>query len=255
MRVTFLGTGTSNGIPMIACECAVCRSDNPRNKRLRSSVWLEKDGRSLLIDASSDFRQQALTHNILDVDNVLITHTHADHVFGLDEFRRYNIKYKKRVNVYLSTEADKELRATLRYMYETPRQAGGGITALDNHILQNYQEINIAGFSVTALPVKHGLLEIFGYRVDDFAYLTDCSEIPEKTFAYLQNLDTLVLDALRDTPHPTHFSLAQAVAAAEHIGARRTYFTHIAHHLEHEAANETLPPSMRLAHDGLAIIS
>ncbi|MDR1322819.1 MAG: MBL fold metallo-hydrolase [Candidatus Margulisbacteria bacterium] len=255
MRVTFLGTGTSNGIPLIACDCAVCRSDDPRNKRLRSSVWLEKDGRSLLIDASSDFRQQALTHNILDVDNVLITHTHADHVFGLDEFRRFNIKYQKRVNIYLSTEADKELRATLRYMYETPRQAGGGITALDNHILQNYQEINIGGFSVTTLPVKHGLLEIFGYRVDDFAYLTDCSEIPEKTFAYLQNLDTLVLDALRDTPHPTHFSLAQAVTAAERIGARRTYFTHIAHNLEHEAANETLPSSMRLAHDGLAIIS
>jgi phosphoribosyl 1,2-cyclic phosphate phosphodiesterase len=245
-----LGTGTSNGIPMVACDCAVCRSDNPRNKRLRSSVWLEKDNSALLIDASSDFRQQALTHIILDVDNVLITHTHADHVFGLDEFRRFNIKYQKRVKVYLSADADKELRAMLRYMYETPRQKGGGITALDNHILQNYQEINIGGFSVTALPVRHGLYEIFGFRVDNFAYLTDCSEIPEKTFAYLKNLDALVLDALRDTPHPTHFSLAQAVAAAERIGAKQTYFTHIAHNLEHEAVNKTLPPNMRLAYDG-----
>jgi phosphoribosyl 1,2-cyclic phosphate phosphodiesterase len=254
MRVTFLGTGTSNGIPMVACDCAVCRSDNPRNKRLRSSVWLEKENSALLIDASSDFRQQALTHNILDVDNVLITHTHADHVFGLDEFRRFNIKYQKRVKVYLSADADKELRATLRYMYETPRQKGGGITALDNHILQNYQEINIGGFSVTALPVRHGLYEIFGFRVDNFAYLTDCSEIPEKTFAYLKNLDALALDALRDTPHPTHFSLAQAVAAAERIGAKQTYFTHIAHNLEHEAVNKTLPPNMQLAYDGQVVM-
>ncbi|GBR73524.1 beta-lactamase domain-containing protein [Candidatus Termititenax aidoneus] len=254
MQITFLGTGTSNGIPMVACACAVCRSDNPRNKRLRSSVWLEKDGHALLIDASSDFRQQALTHNILDVDDVLITHTHADHVFGLDEFRRFNIKYQKRVNVYLSAEADKELRATLRYMYETPRQAGGGITALDNHILQNYQAINIGGFSVAALPIKHGLYEIFGYRVDDFAYLTDCSEIPEKTFERLKNLNVLVLDALRDTPHPTHFSLEQAVAAARRIGARQTYFTHIAHNLEHETTNKTLLPNMQLAYDGLKVI-
>ncbi|MDR1452858.1 MAG: MBL fold metallo-hydrolase [Candidatus Margulisbacteria bacterium] len=254
MRVTFLGTGTSNGVPMVACDCAVCRSNDPRNKRLRSSVWLERDNAALLIDASSDFRQQALTHNILDVDNVLITHTHADHVFGLDEFRRFNIKYRKRVKVYLSADADKELRTTLRYMYETPRQTGGGITALDNQILQNYQEINIGGFAVTALPIKHGLLEIFGWRIDNFAYLTDCSEIPERTFACLKNLDVLVLDALRDTPHPTHFSLAQAVAAAQRIDARQTYFTHIAHNLEHEAANKTLPPNMWLAHDGLVII-
>ncbi|GBR76978.1 beta-lactamase domain-containing protein [Candidatus Termititenax persephonae] len=253
MRVTFLGTGTSNGVPMVACACAVCRSDNPHNKRLRSSVWLEKNQTSLLIDASSDFRQQALTHNILAVDSVLITHTHADHVFGLDEFRQFNIKYQKRINVYLSAEADQELRTTLRYMYETPRQKGGGVTALDNHILQNYQTINIGEFSVTALPIKHGLYEIFGYRVDNFAYLTDCSEIPEKTFEYLQDLDILVLDALRNTPHPTHFSLAQAVAAARRLGARQTYFTHIAHNLEHEATNQSLPENMQLAYDGLTL--
>jgi phosphoribosyl 1,2-cyclic phosphate phosphodiesterase len=253
MQITFLGTGTSSGIPMVACDCAVCASANPKNTRLRSSVLLEKDGQSLLIDASADFRAQALRHRIRDLTAVLITHIHADHIFGLDEMRRYNQIYRKKIPVFLSAVFDREIREVMRYLYETPKQIGGGVSALDNRVLKPLEPLNIAGLTVTALPLKHGLLEIFGYRADNFAYLTDCSFIPEETFTALKGVDAVALDALRATPHPTHFSLAEAVAAAKRIGARETYFTHIAHNLEHEATNQTLPPHMQLAYDGLII--
>ena len=253
MQITFLGTGTSNGIPLLACDCPVCRSDNPKNQRLRSSVLLSKDGKNLLIDASSDFRQQGLKHNIRALEAILITHIHADHIFGLDEMRRYNQTARRRLKVFLSADFDREIREVLRYLYEPPKQIGGGISLLDNQILEPLQTTDIAGFAVTALPLKHGQLDIYGYRVDNFAYLTDCSFIPPETFSALQGVETVVLDALRDTPHPTHFSLEQAVAAARQIGARQTYFTHIAHNLEHETTNQKLPANMQLAYDGLAV--
>lgn len=251
MQITFLGTGTSNGIPMLACDCPVCRSDNPKNKRLRSSVLLQKDGKNLLIDASADFRQQGLRHNIRTLDAILITHIHADHIFGLDEMRRYNQVQNKNLPVFLSADFDREIREVLRYLYEPPKQLGGGISLLENQIFEPLETKSIAGFSVTALPIKHGVLDIYGFRVDNFAYLTDCSFIPAETFAALKGVEIVVLDALRDTPHPTHFSLEQAVDAARKIGARRTYFTHIAHSLEHEAVNRKLPDNMQLAYDGL----
>ena len=253
MKITFLGTGTSGGIPMIACACAVCRSADPRNQRLRSSVLVEEEGRSLLLDASADFRAQALRHNIQDIGAILLTHVHADHIFGLDEMRRFNQLHKKRLKVFLSADFDKELRTTLRYLYETPLQIGGGISLLDNQPLAPYSPTDIEGFAVTALPLKHGLLDIYGYRVNNFAYLTDCSFIPEKTYTALQGVTVVVLDALRDTPHPTHFSLAQAIEAARKIGAGQTFFTHIAHNLEHETVNQTLPPGLQLAYDGLFV--
>ncbi|GBR77646.1 beta-lactamase domain-containing protein [Candidatus Termititenax dinenymphae] len=215
---------------------------------------LEQDGQNLLIDTSIDLRQQALKYNIQNIAVVLLTHTHADHIFGLDEIRRYNLVQQKRIPVFLSAESDQELRKVMYYLYETPRQKGGGVSMLDNNILQPYQQSTVCGYTVTALPIHHGQLEIFGYRVNNFAYLTDCSGIPEKTVEKLSGLEVLVLDALRDTPHPTHFSLDEAVAAAERIGAKQTYFTHIAHNLEHEAVNARLPESMQLAHDGLTFL-
>lgn len=251
MQITFLGTGTSNGIPMLACDCPVCLSENPKNKRLRSSVILQKNSKNLLIDASIDFRQQGLKYNIRDLEAILITHIHADHIFGLDEMRRYNQAACKRLKVFLSREVDQEIREVMRYLYNPPKQLGGGISLLDNQILEPLQQLNISDFQITALPLKHGQLDIFGYRVDEFAYLTDCSYIPPETFTALQGVKIVVLDALRDTPHPTHFSLEQAVEAAQKIGAQQTYFTHIAHNLEHELTNQKLPAGMQLAYDGL----
>lgn len=253
MKLTFLGTGTSNGIPMIACGCPVCTSADPFNKRLRSSVVITHNDKNILIDASADFRQQALLYKITEVEAILITHTHADHVFGLDEMRCYNQRYQKTIPLYCEASCEREIKQTFRYMYTELLQLGGGVSQFTNKIIQPGESFEISGLKVIPIRIKHGILPIVGYRIGDIAYLTDCSEIPEDSYQYLQNLDVLVLSALRDRKHPTHFSLKEAVAEAEKIGAKRTYFTHIAHNLEHQATNTSLPKNIQLAYDGLQL--
>lgn len=254
MKLTFLGTGTSNGVPMLACSCPVCTSTNPHNKRLRASVLLtDQAGENLLIDASADFRQQALRHNILDIAAILITHVHADHVFGLDEMRRYNIVHKKRIPLYIKAEFDQELRRLFPYIYDIPLQVGGGVSELDNRHIKHGQTFTVGSFQITPLNILHGILPILGFRINDFAYLTDCFEIPEETYALLKGVKVAVIDALRPIPHSTHFSLDQAVEAARRLGLEKAYFTHIAHGLEHEETNARLPKNMQLAYDGLEV--
>jgi phosphoribosyl 1,2-cyclic phosphate phosphodiesterase len=254
MKITFLGTGTSNGIPLLACSCPVCTSADPHNKRLRASVLItDTQGQNILIDASSDFRQQALRHTIQDIATILITHVHADHVFGLDEMRRYNQLYKKRIPLYIKKEFDPELKRLFSYIYEKPLQVGGGVSEFDNRQAVHGQPIIIGELTITPLEIMHGILPIFGYRINDFAYLTDCSAIPETTYALLKGVKVAVIDALRPVPHPTHFSVEQAVAAAHRIGVEKAYFTHIAHGLEHAETNARLPANMQLAYDGLEI--
>ena len=258
MKITFLGTGTSHGVPVIGCDCDVCTSVNPKNRRFRTSALLENpDGPNLLIDASVDFRQQALRAKICTLTDILITHEHADHIFGLDDTRIFT-HHNEGVNVYLDARCDKRLRQVYDYVYGAAIQEGGGLPKFNNILIEagntfQAKTFTITSFTITPIPIFHGKLPILGFRVNNLAYLTDCSHIPETSFAYLNDLDLLVLGALRPKPHPTHFSLSQAVEAAHRIGARQTYFTHITHRLEHDATNAALPPGMQLAHDGLVV--
>jgi phosphoribosyl 1,2-cyclic phosphate phosphodiesterase len=253
VRVWFLGTGTSHGVPMIGCDCAVCRSPDPRDTRSRPSIYLElDDGLRVLVDTTPDLRAQALRHGIRRVDAVLFTHSHADHVMGLDEVRRFNAIAKRPMPIYADAATLSDLRRTFAYAFEPPQYAGGRVPDLRLWTIGSGPYC-LGRQEVTPVPVLHGPLPILGFRFGAFAYLTDCSDVPETSLELLQDLDVLVLDALRHRPHPTHFALADAVATARRIGARQTYFTHISHDLAHEETNAMLPAGTALAYDGLAL--
>lgn len=251
-RVTFLGTGTSHGVPMIGCQCAVCRSDDPRDRRLRPSIHVDVDGGpAVLVDTATDLRQQALINDITRVDAVLFTHSHADHVMGLDELRRFNALKGAHLPVYADADTGAELRRIFAYAFTPPAGPGGGVpelalTPIDGPFV-------VEGMTIVPVPILHGHWPILGFRIGTFAYLTDCSAIPEPSYALLEGLDVLVLDALRHRPHSTHFTVAEAVAAATRVGARQTYFTHICHDLPHAATCAALPPGMALAYDGQVV--
>lgn len=251
-RVTFLGTGTSHGVPMIGCRCAVCRSTDPHDRRSRPSIHLAvADGPSILVDTATDLRAQALANDITRVDAVLFTHAHADHVMGLDEVRRFNVLSGHRIPMYADARTGGELRRIFSYAFDPPAFQGGGIPEVSLHPIDG--PLTVQGLDVIPVPVMHGPTPVLGFRVGRFAYLTDCNAIPDASFALLQGLDVLVLDALRHKPHPTHFSLSEAVAVATRIGARQTYFTHICHDLPHAATNAALPAGMALAFDGQVV--
>jgi phosphoribosyl 1,2-cyclic phosphate phosphodiesterase len=251
-RVTFLGTGTSHGVPMIGCSCPVCRSTDPRDRRLRPSIYIDvADGPALLVDTATDLRQQALTHGLVRVDALLFTHSHADHVMGLDEVRRFNVLMGAPMPVFADVATAAELRRVFAYAFGPVKAKGGGVPQLALQEIEG--SFDAAGVAVVPVPLLHGEQPILGFRFGRFAYLTDCSAIPEPSFALLHDLDVLVIDALRHRPHPTHFTVAEATAAARRIGARQTYFTHICHDLPHAETAASLPDGVTLAHDGLAL--
>ena len=250
IRVTFLGTGTSTGVPVPTCSCAICRSDDPRDRRLRPSVRLEWDGASVLIDTSTDLRQQALLHGIQRIDAVLYTHAHADHVLGLDELRLYNWRQQSPIQAYGSARTLESVRRTFWYVFNDDP---GESTRPAVDLVPVDSPFELLGREVCPVPVNHGSLPIYGWRIDGFAYLTDVSSIPARSYALLENLDVLVLNALRARPHPTHLTLDAAVAEARRIGARRTLLTHMSHEVSHAAAEATLPSNVELAYDGLAL--
>ena len=252
MRVTFLGTGTSHGVPMIACDCPTCRSTDPHDRRLRPSIYVQHDdGTGILVDAGPDLRQQALTHDIRRVDAILFTHGHADHILGLDETRRFSGPAGRAMPCYGDELTLKDIRTMFRYVFDPATPKGGGLPLLE--LIPVTGEISVNGHQVTPLSLRHGERPILGFRFGSFAYLTDCNAIPEVTWPLLHNLDVVVLDALRERLHPTHFSLSEAIEAARRIAAKRTYFTHMCHDLPHAATNARLPEGMQLAHDGLAL--
>ena len=252
MQVLFLGTGTSHGVPMIGCDCAVCRSDDPRNRRTRASVLLRERGAALLIDASTDLRQQVLRHAIQRLDAILLTHSHADHVLGLDDVRAFSGRQNAPVPVYADAETLKVVRRNFEYAFREPSgPAGWDVPRLRSFEMDGCAEI--CGVPVTAVPIFHGRRAILGYRIGGLAYLTDCSGVPEESFQLLGGLDTLVVGAVRLDPHPTHFTLSEALALVERLKPRRAYFTHISHRLDHAAVEAGLPPDVRLAYDGLEV--
>ena len=257
VRVTLLGTGTSTGVPVIGCPCPVCTSDDARDRRLRCAAYVEADTEHgpvhLVIDTGPDFRQQALAHGVRAVDAVLFTHHHFDHVVGVDDLRPFLFANRTPIPCYADAGTADVLRAMFRYIFADGTYPG--VPLLDLREIDGPRRIasRAHGGTVEVTPLRafHGDLPILGFRIGGFAYLTDVSRIPEATFGALGDLDVLVLDALRPTPHPTHFSIEQATAAAERIGARQTYFIHLTHNVLHAEAEAGLPAGIRLGYDGL----
>lgn len=249
MRVTFLGTGTSSGVPVPTCDCRVCTSSDPRDRRLRPSIRLEWEGASVLVDTSTDLRQQALRHGIDRVDAVLFTHAHADHVLGLDELRIYNWRRRGPIPAYGSPLTLTNLSRTFWYVFDDAEPESSR-PLIDRRPIGE-EPFELLGREVVPLPALHGSLPIYGWRIGDFAYLTDVSELPARTLRRLEGVTTLTLNALRARPHPTHLTVDDAVALARRIGARRTWFTHMSHEVLHAEVSAALPDGVDLAYDGL----
>jgi phosphoribosyl 1,2-cyclic phosphate phosphodiesterase len=250
VRVTFLGTGTSTGVPVLTCDCSVCTSSDPRDKRLRPSILLEWENASVLVDTGTDLREQGLRHDLRRVDAVLYTHAHADHILGLDELRLFNWRQRGPVPVYGSAATLAMIRKTFWYVFEEV-QIGGGKPAITP--IEIAAPFDLLGRRIVPVPIFHGTLPILGYRIGTFAYLTDASRIPDESYPLLEGLDVLVLNALRRSPHPTHFHLEQAIDEAKRIGAKRTLFTHMAHETSHADLTRLLPGGVEIAYDGLVL--
>ncbi|MCX6549995.1 MAG: MBL fold metallo-hydrolase [Acidobacteria bacterium] len=249
--VTFLGTGTSHGVPMIGCRCGTCLSADPRDRRLRPSVYLAlADGTRVLVDTTPDLRQQALAHDITRVDAILYTHCHADHVMGLDEVRRFNTLQHAAIPCYGDARTMGDLRRTFAYIFEST-DPGGGVPQI--HLYTLGGPFSLGRQEFIPVPVMHGRRTILGFRLGGFAYLTDCSGIPDSSWSLLRGLDTLVIDALRHRPHPTHFTVAEALGVVEQLAPRRALLTHICHDLPHDATGAMLPPGVEMAYDGLTL--
>ena len=258
-QLILLGTGTSVGVPSIGCGCDVCTSNNPKNKRTRCSVLIGLPEGNLLIDTSPDLRQQLLREQVGLIHAVLYTHEHADHLFGLDDLRLMPFYTGGPVPLYCEEWTEQRIRKSFDYAFERrPNLHPGAVPELRferiGAVNDGWPTINLLGTEITAVRQHHGPnFDTLGFRVGNIAYCTDVSSMPESSKEQLRGLDVLILDALRKKAHTTHFSLDQAVALAEELGAKRAYFTHVSHELEHEATNAELPKGMDLAYDGQRI--
>lgn len=249
-HVTFLGTGTSHGIPVIGCACPVCRSSDPHDKRYRSSILIEDGEHTLLIDTTPEFRLQALRSNLTSLDAVLYTHDHADHFNGIDDLRVF---CKDSVlPVFCSEEVAFSIKSRFGYVLKTYDEAGG-IPHLQLNRLEPYQKVQVAGFDVLPIPIRHGCKLIMAFRIGSFIYATDSSGIPAESLPYFEGVDTLVLGSLRYRAHPTHFSVGEATAFATKVGAKRVFLTHLCHDICHSKLEAELPSHMHVAYDMLRI--
>lgn len=254
MRLVFLGTGTSYGVPQIGCSCRACTSSDPRDRRTRTAALIESLGRRLLIDTPPELRLQLVSAGVGSVDAVLFTHAHADHVHGIDDLRAISVGRRAPIDVYGAADTLAELERRFDYIFDgSPAQVGTSKPELVGHPLEPDRETEIAGMAVRALALPHGDGSVLGFRVGPIAYLTDVKAIPEPALARLAGLDVLVLNALLPRPHPLHLSIPEAVAAAQRIGARRTFLTHLTHHTTHAELATQLPSGIAPAYDGLVI--
>ena len=254
-RLIVLGSGTSTGIPTIGCDCAVCRSDDPRDARTRPSVLLELPGGNLLIDTSPEMRIQLVRERIKKVHAVLYTHYHADHLFGLDDARLFPKAIGGPVPLYCEAETEATIRQAFSYAFREPAAAdsAGWVPSLRFERITPGEPFAVLGQGVLPIRLEHGRFRVLGFRFGNLAYCTDVSRIPDESWPMLEGLDTLILDALRITLHPTHFNIEQALAVVDRLKPRRTFFTHLSHEISHALVEKSLPANVRLAYDGLAI--
>jgi phosphoribosyl 1,2-cyclic phosphate phosphodiesterase len=255
LKVTILGCGTSTGVPIVQCKCAVCLSKDPKNRRLRASAWIQVQGKNILIDTSTDLREQALRAKIPRVDAVLYTHPHADHIHGIDELRSFNFFQKEAIPIYGNAWTCEDLTHRFSYIFQPPGIVeGGGVPLLQLHnIKASSPFLEILGQKVIPLSLMHGSKECVGYRLNSFAYITDCNYIPPQTLARLNDLSVLILDCLRITPHTTHLNLDQALAIVQKIKPKRTFLTHLGHDFDYVSWKTKLPKGVALAYDGLTL--
>jgi phosphoribosyl 1,2-cyclic phosphate phosphodiesterase len=254
MKITFLGTGTSHGVPMIGCSCAVCRSDNPKNYRRRCSIYIQADETHLLFDTPPDLRDQVLTFGVKQVDAVFITHPHADHIFGFDDIRRFSDLQKEHLPVYGSPDTVASMRSKFDYVDRQSHSFGGVPRVVFTEMTA---PVEIGGIRITPVPVMHGADRIYGFQVESdrgrLAYIPDCSGIPPESFRILEDLDVMILDGLRPGKHATHFSIEECVARLQRIGAKKSFMTHLTHDSDHDALQASLPPGIEVPWDGLAL--
>ncbi len=254
MKLTFLGTGTSYGVPFVACDCAVCTSTNPRNKRLRASILVETSSTRILIDTTPDLRQQLLREKVRDLSAVFWTHSHNDHIIGLDDLRPIcnRIGY---IPGFADEATSEHLQRIFGYAFVPDQEANFPRVTL--RTLSPFESVEIDDVRITPIPICHGTRTIFAYRFQaenrTLVYATDCSQIPDASREAMRNADVLVLGALRHKPHPAHFSLSEALSEVALLNAKRAFFTHISHDLDHDETNTTLPQNVRLAFDGLSV--
>jgi phosphoribosyl 1,2-cyclic phosphate phosphodiesterase len=251
LKVTFLGTGTSQGVPVIACECDVCRSVDTRDKRLRTSAHIEVDGQSIVIDTGPDFRQQMLSNDIKKLDAVIFTHEHRDHVAGLDDVRSFNFKQKKPMPIYGNENVLEFVKKEFHYAFAEKKYPG--VPQIDLHRIEN-RPFSVNSTEIVPVYTLHHKLPVFGFRIKNFSYITDANYISKAEKEKLKNSEVLVLNALQHDPHISHFTLEQALDLSSELKPGRTYLTHISHKLgKHEEISKLLPENVYLAHDGLSL--
>jgi phosphoribosyl 1,2-cyclic phosphate phosphodiesterase len=255
MKITLLGTGTSQGIPVPLCNCAVCNSTDSRDKRLRCSALVETNGLSLLIDTSIDFRQQMLRSKISRIDAVLLTHHQFDHLFGLDDIRSFCAAQQELIPLYTCPQSENEVLARFGYAFGKLDNLKWGLPALSMNVVEDAFSIHRNGNRVEVIPIEvgHGKIAIFGWRIGNFAYLTDCKTIPEQSFERLARLDALVIDCLRYTPHPTHACLSETLSFIERIKPKRAVLIHMSHEILHRDLESQLPEHIRVGSDLMEI--